>query len=334
MNGEHHDAKAQAVLLLAVMLWDADADTRHPIFATFAPWGATTAGEIESISRWAATSFLHEQSDLRRWMDTVRTAWQTRPKSADSPTVETAENLIRCAKAYQTHLENDRYLSFGLEKRVNEAATQMGLAAPFTRADGAGENARSIYIGYNDWVGEAAGYFRIVDHQGTPLPLRGDYRKAMTATLRNLILEAEGRAAKLRAVAKGIEPAAPKSAEPAVRPKMMKNEANIKARDYLRKHPNATARQLAKGIGCSTGLVSGLPAWQGVNERRQKQRQTKKATVVSLTSKIERTAGTQDQSLARLIDEQMEDAEPSPLEDDPPDDRQGAPRKAKLYRKR
>lgn len=76
---EHHDAKAQAVLILAVVIWDADADQRHAVFTLFGPWGATPVGEIESVSRWAATYFLHNEADLRRWMDTVRMAWMAMP---------------------------------------------------------------------------------------------------------------------------------------------------------------------------------------------------------------------------------------------------------------
>jgi len=75
MADGHQDAKTLAVLLLAVMLWDADADTRHAIFTLFGPWGVTPAGEVESISRWAATVFLDDEANFRRWMDTVRMAW-------------------------------------------------------------------------------------------------------------------------------------------------------------------------------------------------------------------------------------------------------------------
>jgi hypothetical protein len=210
MNGEHHDAKAQAVLLLAVMLWDANADKRHSIFTAFGAWGTTPAGEINSISRWAATSCLDEQSDLRRWMETVRMAWKALPK----PTVEAVENLIRWARAYLTDLEGGRDLSFGLEKRVNEAATQAGFSPPFSRSEGTGENARSIYVAHNNSVGEEAGCFRIVNPLGKPLALLDKYRQAMSITLRNLILEAEERAAKLRAVGKRIEQADAKPARP------------------------------------------------------------------------------------------------------------------------
>jgi hypothetical protein len=49
--------------------------------------------------------------------------------------------------------------------------------------------------------------------------------------------------------------------------RLMKDEANIKARKFLAQNPNATARELSKGIGCALGTVSKLPAWQAVKEQ-------------------------------------------------------------------
>ena len=115
--------------------------------------------------------------------------------------------------------------------------------------------------------------------------------------------------------------------------KLTKGEANIKAREFLRENPNATARELATGIGCSSGLVSKLPAWQAVTEQRDKGRQPKKAVTVALTSKMEQAIGVEDEALIKLINEQQADAEPSPLQDDAADNRPGAPRRAKVYRK-
>lgn len=118
------------------------------------------------------------------------------------------------------------------------------------------------------------------------------------------------------------------------RSKSTKGEANLKARDYLRKNPKATVRELSAGIGCATGSVSNLPAWRAVKEQRDKGRQPKKAGVVSLTPRMQAIVGTDDaDQLARLTREQAADAEPSPLEDDP-NSRQGTPRQAKTYRKR
>lgn len=110
-----------------------------------------------------------------------------------------------------------------------------------------------------------------------------------------------------------------------------RDEANIKAREFLKTHTRATIRQVADGIGCSTGLVSNLTAWKAVNEERKKGRQPKRSSVLSLTSKMEQMIGNEDDSLARLIEEQERDTEPSPLEDDPPTNTEGMPRKAKVY---
>jgi hypothetical protein len=111
-----------------------------------------------------------------------------------------------------------------------------------------------------------------------------------------------------------------------------KDEANIKARAYLREHPDAKARELKEGIGCSLGLVSGLPAWKAVREQRAKGRKPRKAGVVSLTPKMGNVAGTKDNQLEKLVAEQQADSELSPLEDDPPARDDGAPREAKVYR--
>jgi hypothetical protein len=117
------------------------------------------------------------------------------------------------------------------------------------------------------------------------------------------------------------------------RSRMTKVEANIKARDFLRENPGATSRELATGIGCSTGLVSKLPAWQAVKEQRNKGRQPKKAGTMALTPKMEQVVGVEGDALAKLIGEQEADAEPSPLVNDAAGDRTGAPRRAKIYRK-
>ncbi len=139
-------------------------------------------------------------------------------------------------------------------------------------------------------------------------------------------VEAKGTAMELAAIR------LPGATTGVVKPKRArKDEANIKARAFLQANPNATVRELAADIGCSTGFVSQLPAWKAVQEQRDRGRQPKRAKVVSLTPKLQRTAGVEDASLAKLIDEQEADAEPSPLKDDPR--RDGSPRRAKVYRK-
>jgi len=75
MADGHQDAKTLAVLLLAVMLWDADADTRHAIFTLFGPWGVTQGNCMFTPSVTPATVFLDDEANFRRWMDTVRMAW-------------------------------------------------------------------------------------------------------------------------------------------------------------------------------------------------------------------------------------------------------------------
>jgi hypothetical protein len=83
-----------------------------------------------------------------------------------------------------------------------------------------------------------------------------------------------------------------------------KDESNIRAREFLKKHPKATTRQLAKGIGCALGIISKLPAWRAVQERRQKERGPKRPRAVGLTPKLEETIGQDDAELARLVQEQ------------------------------
>jgi hypothetical protein len=83
MANEYHAAKAQAVLLLAVMLWDAGADKRHPIFALFGPWGAGPDGSGDLNGRCLATYFVDKKADRRRWMHTVRVAAKAMPRPRD-----------------------------------------------------------------------------------------------------------------------------------------------------------------------------------------------------------------------------------------------------------
>jgi hypothetical protein len=95
--------------------------------------------------------------------------------------------------------------------------------------------------------------------------------------------------------------------------KISRDEANVKARAYLRAHPKATARELAAGIGCSTGLISKLTAWKAVKEQRDKKRLPKKNKAVRLTEAMQRELGIEDANLARLLADQVLDSEPSPL---------------------
>jgi hypothetical protein len=86
-----------------------------------------------------------------------------------------------------------------------------------------------------------------------------------------------------------------------------KEELNIRAREFLKKHPNATAREVHRGIGCALGIVPKLPAWRAVQERRQKERKPTAPRAVSLTPKLEKTTGQDDAELARLVQEQEQE---------------------------
>ncbi len=88
-----------------------------------------------------------------------------------------------------------------------------------------------------------------------------------------------------------------------------KSEANSLAREYLKEHPTATARQLAKAIGCGLGQVSKLPAWRVVKEELKKGRTPKTHKAVGLTEKVLATISdpNAESPLDRLIREQEAD---------------------------
>ena len=85
--------------------------------------------------------------------------------------------------------------------------------------------------------------------------------------------------------------------------RVTKNEANVKAREYLRKHPKAKARELANGIGCSVGLVPELTAWKAVQEERKK-RQQKAPKAVALTDKVTATHAAATKTPADIVAEE------------------------------
>lgn len=91
--------------------------------------------------------------------------------------------------------------------------------------------------------------------------------------------------------------------------RISRTEANIRAREYLAKKPNATARDLAEGLGCSLGLVAKLPAWKAVVGERKAGRKPKTPRAFSLTKKVETSIGVgeQDEVLNTLIREQEAD---------------------------
>ncbi len=89
-SGEtHNDTRAKAVCILAVLLWDENADRRHPLFELFGPWGISATGEMTSVSRWAAGEIFGEcDSRRRQWVEQVRAAWNGLAKLASTPDVD------------------------------------------------------------------------------------------------------------------------------------------------------------------------------------------------------------------------------------------------------
>lgn len=92
--------------------------------------------------------------------------------------------------------------------------------------------------------------------------------------------------------------------------RISREEANVEARKILKKNHNIKARDLAKKIPCSIGLVSKLPVWKAVQEqRKQELKKGRKAKKVRLTKKMLKIAGTgkKDETLNRLIVQQQAD---------------------------
>jgi hypothetical protein len=110
------------------------------------------------------------------------------------------------------------------------------------------------------------------------------------------------------------------------RSRMTREAANNKAMELARNDQSfvcLSQREWARRIGCSIGLIQDLPLWQQTMKKTGRGRKGRDAppTTVSLTDRLERVTGENDPELARLIGEQQADAEPSPLQDDPPGDR-------------
>jgi hypothetical protein len=111
-------------------------------------------------------------------------------------------------------------------------------------------------------------------------------------------------------------------------------EFNVLARAYLEEHATeehiVTARELAEYVGsknpagtCSTSTVSKLLCWRAYRDEMERTgRKGKKARprAVSLTPALEASVGKPDACLEKLMQEQKDDAELSPLEDDLPDE--------------
>jgi hypothetical protein len=69
--------------------------------------------------------------------------------------------------------------------------------------------------------------------------------------------------------------------------KISTHEANLRARDILKKYPNITARELAAKIGCAVGTVSGLTSWKAVQAKRKAGHQPTAPKASAFTSTLE-----------------------------------------------
>jgi hypothetical protein len=94
------------------------------------------------------------------------------------------------------------------------------------------------------------------------------------------------------------------------------DEANIAVRNFLKQHPDATAREVAKGVGIALGRVSGLQAWRAEVGRRKANNIPAPKPERRLTRKKLAAIGKKDDPSARLVAEEaawqrlLEDAKP------------------------
>jgi transposase-like protein len=92
---------------------------------------------------------------------------------------------------------------------------------------------------------------------------------------------------------------------------------------YLDSHPNPKREDVARSVGCSVTTLLKVPAWQRFSAARHAKRKTRSPATVELSEKVLATQGQgkKDEILNRLIEEQEADFEPSPITDDPPDEK-------------
>ena len=64
------------------------------------------------------------------------------------------------------------------------------------------------------------------------------------------------------------------------------DEADARAKQYLKKHPTAKTRELAKGIGIALGRVSKLPAWRAELGRRKAKKPPSSKHTIPLTKQM------------------------------------------------
>lgn len=98
--------------------------------------------------------------------------------------------------------------------------------------------------------------------------------------------------------------------------RLTKQRAEELLRRWIKEDPSVrdwTTERVAKELGCSVGLVAGLPIWGEIMEKtgRRRSRSVSPRRTVSLSEQ-----GEQARQLARLVAEQRRQHEPSPLDDD------------------
>jgi hypothetical protein len=98
-----------------------------------------------------------------------------------------------------------------------------------------------------------------------------------------------------------------KTEELSGRPRITKEEANIRARELLKQDHTLNIRQLAKQIPCSIGLVHSLPIWKAVTQERSRQGGMRRPKNVRLSDKMLHVLGQTDDPLQKLIAEQAAD---------------------------
>ncbi len=78
------------------------------------------------------------------------------------------------------------------------------------------------------------------------------------------------------------------------------DEANVLIRKFLDEHPPATARDVAKGVGIALGRVSEMPAWRAEHAKRKASRKPRPKRTRSLTKKMLKAIGREDDPATNL----------------------------------
>lgn len=116
------------------------------------------------------------------------------------------------------------------------------------------------------------------------------------------VTEAGRAALALRQLA-GQAPARPKPGR-----RMSRDEANVRAREFLTANPEATSRELAAALGCSAAWAVKLAAWVAVSGERKKGRAPKPKAVALTPKLLATTAADTQRELDRLVAQQTADA--------------------------